>query len=97
VAKVLAALPGARVHPDPPHTHQFQLWLPHPAEALNAATLALAEEEKDWFVAGWQDAPIPGLAMTEVTVAGPALEWRGEEIADLAARFLARVVPLPPA
>lgn len=97
VARVLAALPGARVHPDPPHTHQFQLWLPLPAEALNAATLALAEEEKDWFVAGWQDAPIPGLAMTEVTVAGPALEWRGEEIADLAARFLARVVPLPAA
>jgi threonine aldolase len=95
VASVLATLPGARVHPDPPHTHQFQLWLPHPAEALNTAALALAVEEKDWFVAGWRDAPIPGLAMAELTVAGPALEWRGEEIADLAARFLARVLPPP--
>jgi threonine aldolase len=96
VAGVLAALPGARIHPDPPHTHQFQLWLPHPADALNAAALALAEEEKDWFAAGWQDAAIPGLAVAELTVAGPALEWRAEEIADLAARFLARVLPSHP-
>src|SRR5437899_1604422 len=30
VAEALAGVPGARVHPEPPHTHQFQGWLPHP-------------------------------------------------------------------
>ncbi len=46
VAAALTALPGARVYPEPPHTHRFRLWRPHPAQALNDATLALAEEEK---------------------------------------------------
>ncbi|MFR9774718.1 threonine aldolase family protein [Micromonospora sp. MS34] len=91
VAAALAALPGARVHPAPPHTHQFRLWLPHPAEALNAANLALAEEEKAWFVGGWRDTEVPGIALAEVTVAGPALELDADRVADLAGRFLRRL------
>ncbi|KAB1910994.1 low specificity L-threonine aldolase [Micromonospora sp. AMSO31t] len=91
VAEALATLPGARVHPAPPHTHQFRLWLPHPAEALDAANLALAEEEKAWFAGGWRDTEVPGLAVTEVTVAGPALELDADRIVHLADRFLRRV------
>lgn len=92
VAAALAALPGARVYPEPPHTHRFRLWLPHPAQALNDAALALAEEEKLWFVAGWQETAVPGIAMTEVTVAAPALEWTAEDIAEVGERFLCRAV-----
>ncbi|MEU3453316.1 beta-eliminating lyase-related protein [Micromonospora sp. NPDC006766] len=91
VAAALATLPGARVHPEPPHTHQFRLWLPHPAEALNAANLALAEEEKAWFIGGWRDAEVPGIALAEVTVAGPALELGADRVVDLADRFLRRL------
>ncbi|WP_240943128.1 threonine aldolase family protein [Planosporangium thailandense] len=90
VATALTALPGARVHPQPPHTHQFRLWLPHPAQALNDAALALAEEEKVWFAAGWRETDVPGLAMTEITVAAPALEWTAEDIAEVGERFLRR-------
>ncbi|WP_328414678.1 beta-eliminating lyase-related protein [Micromonospora sp. NBC_00389] len=92
VAAALAALPGARVYPEPPHTHRFRLWLPHPAQALNDAALALAEEEKLWFVAGWQATAVPGIAMAEVTVAAPALEWTTEDIAEVGERFLCRAV-----
>ncbi|MEV4497765.1 beta-eliminating lyase-related protein [Micromonospora arborensis] len=92
VAAALTALPGARVYPEPPHTHRFRLWLPHPAQALNDAALALAEEEMVWFVAGWQETAVPGMAMTEVTVAAPALEWTAEDIAKVGERFLGRVV-----
>ncbi|MEU7608035.1 beta-eliminating lyase-related protein [Micromonospora sp. NPDC049204] len=92
VAAALSALPGARVYPEPPHTHRFRLWLPHPAQALNDAALALAEEDKVWFVAGWQDTAVPGMAMTEVTVATPALEWTTDDIAEVGERFLGRVV-----
>jgi threonine aldolase len=91
VAAALAALPGARVHPDPPHTHQFQLWLPHPAEALNAATLAQAEADGDWFAGGWAASPAPGLSVTEITVAAPALELDAAAVTDLGHRFLDRV------
>jgi threonine aldolase len=88
VAEALAALPGARVFPQPPHTHQFRLWLPHPADALNDANLALAEEEKAWFAGGWQDAEVPGVAMTEITVAAPALDLDPAQVTEFAARFL---------
>jgi threonine aldolase len=91
VAAALATLPGARIHPAPPHTHQFRLWLPYPAEALNAANLALAEKEKAWFVGGWRDTEVPGLALAEVTVAAPALELGADQIVDLADRFLRRL------
>ncbi|RKN44402.1 threonine aldolase family protein [Micromonospora endolithica] len=91
VAEVLAGLPGARVFPAPPHTHQFRLWLPYPADLLNDANLALAEQEQVWFAGQWRDGEVPGLAMTEVTVAGPALALDAERIVDLAARFLRRV------
>ncbi|MCX4470010.1 beta-eliminating lyase-related protein [Micromonospora sp. NBC_01655] len=91
VATALAGLPGARVYPTPPHTHQFRLWLPHPADRLNAANLALAEEEKAWFVGGWRDTEVPGLAMAEVTVAAPALDLDATQVADLGGRFLRRL------
>ncbi|MCW3817254.1 beta-eliminating lyase-related protein [Micromonospora sp. DR5-3] len=93
VAGALATLPGARVHPEPPHTHQFRLWLPHPADALNAANLVLAEEEKAWFVGGWRDSEVPGTALAEVTVAAPALELDADHVVDLADRFLRRLSP----
>jgi len=91
VAAALAELPGARLRPDPPHTHQFQLWLPYPAGALNEAVVSLAEEEKVWFVGGWRDGEAPGQAMAEVTVAAGALEWTAEDVAATAERFLAKV------
>jgi threonine aldolase len=96
VATALAALPGARVYPDPPHTHRFRLWLPYPAQALNDAAVVFAEEEKVWFAAGWWDTDVPGMATTEITVAGPALEWSVEDIAEAGARFLHRL-PAPSA
>ncbi len=91
VAGALAALPGARVFPAPPHTHQFRFWLPYPADALNDAALALAEEEKTWFVGNWRDTDTPGLALAEVTVAGPALELDADQVTELADRFLRRL------
>ena len=78
------------MYPDPPHTHRFRLWLPHPAQALNDAALALAEEEKVWYIAGWQETDVPGMAMTEITVATPALEWTTEDITEVGERFLGR-------
>lgn len=87
LAPALAALPGARVHPAVPPTHEFQWWLPHPAKALNAAHLALAEQESVWFVANWSDAA-PGLAMAEVSLTGPAGEWTARQVTEVGLRFL---------
>jgi len=91
VAAALAVLPGARVYPEPPHTQRFRLWLPHPADALDAAALALAEQEKVWFATGWQETGVPGVAMTEITVSGPALDWTAADVAEVGRRFLRHV------
>jgi hypothetical protein len=90
VASVLAELPGARIHPSPPHTHQFQLWLNHDADSLNRAALALGEEEKVWFAYGWTDRP-PSGAVVEITVAEPALSWAADDVRAMAETFLARL------
>ncbi|MEU4419046.1 beta-eliminating lyase-related protein [Actinoplanes sp. NPDC024001] len=91
IAAALSTLPGARVHPLPPHTHQFRLWLPFPARVLDAAVLALAEQEKVWFVGGWRDSDVPGYAMTEVTAAAAALEWTVDDVTEAGHRLLQRV------
>ena len=88
VAAALAGLPGARVYPDPPHTHQFQLWLPYPAERLEAAALALADSERAWFASGWRDGEAPGTAMAEVTVAEPACELDAAAVGEIGRRYL---------
>jgi threonine aldolase len=91
IAESLAALPGAKVFPQPPHTHQFRLWLPHSADALSAAVLTVAERDRIWFAGNWQDADVPGWAMTEITVAGHALEWTAADVAEAGARVLAEL------
>ncbi|MFD9127063.1 threonine aldolase family protein [Kitasatospora sp. NPDC059571] len=89
VAAALAEIPGARVSPDPPHTHQFRLWLPHDAEALAGAGLRLAEEQGLALFGFWSPVGVPGQAMTEVTVAGPALEWSPEDVGKAVTALLA--------
>ncbi|MGK4581512.1 threonine aldolase family protein [Kitasatospora sp. HPMI-4] len=92
VAAALAEVPGARVFPEPPHTHQFQLWLPHPARKLDEAGLRLAEERGLALFWGWLEPGEPGLcgySVTEVTVAAEALSWKPEEITEAMAAFLA--------
>jgi threonine aldolase len=91
VAAILAQLPGARVHPSPPHTHQFQLWLPYPADVLTEAGFALAAEEKIWLAGFWSDVPPTGFSYTEITVAAPALELSPAAISDAATAFYARL------
>ena len=91
LAEALADLPGARVFPEPPHTHQFQLWLPYPADRLTEAGLRLAEETGVWLFDWWAEPGLPGLSCTEVTISGPALEWTPEDVrkalADLRSRL----------
>ncbi|MTE20381.1 threonine aldolase [Streptomyces sp. TRM43335] len=86
-----AGVPWFRVHPEEPHTHQFQVWLPYDAEALTEAGVRQAEEEGTALFRVWSAPGPPGLAMTEVTVAAPGLEWAPEDVRGALAAFLARV------
>jgi threonine aldolase len=86
-----AGVAWSRVHPEVPHTHQFQVWLPYPAQVLEEAGIRLAEETRTTLFRRWSEPGPPGLAMTEVTVAAPALDWTAGDVTDAVAAFLTRV------
>ncbi|MDX2852534.1 threonine aldolase family protein [Actinacidiphila glaucinigra] len=77
-----------RVHPEVPHTHQFQVWLAESPDVLDEATVRQAEETKTALFGRWAEAEVPGVAMTEVTVGASALEWDDAAVRDAVADFL---------
>ncbi|MEW2412708.1 beta-eliminating lyase-related protein [Streptomyces sp. NPDC046866] len=86
-----AGIPWSRIHPEVPHTHQFQVWLPYGPDRLTEAGIRLAEETGTVLFRTWSQAPVPGLAVTEVTVAEPALAWTAEDVRKAVAGFTARL------
>ncbi|MEV7614699.1 beta-eliminating lyase-related protein [Streptomyces sp. NPDC089799] len=97
VAEALAAglaeegVPWFAVHPEVPHTHQFQVWLPYDADVLTEASVRQAEETGTALFRVWSPEGPPGLAMTEVTVTGPGLSWTADDVAAAVADFVSRV------
>lgn len=85
------AVPFFQVHPETPYTHQFQVWLPYPADVLDAACLRQAEESKSQVFGRWFATEVPGLSATEMTVAASALEWAASDVTAGVADFLAYV------
>ncbi|QHC27415.1 threonine aldolase family protein [Streptomyces sp. GS7] len=89
-----SGVPWFRVHPEIPHTHQFQVWLPHPPDVLNEAGIRLAEETRTTLFRTWFEpgpAGPPGIAQTEVTVTSSAMDWTPEEIRTAVADFVSRI------
>lgn len=85
-------LPWARVHPEPPHTHQFQVWLPFPPEVLEDAAISQGEETGRMLFAGSWQARGPGIALHETTVGSTGLEWDAEEVREAARDFGRRLL-----
>ncbi|MFC8090205.1 threonine aldolase family protein [Streptomyces sp. NPDC057301] len=86
-----AGVPWMRVQPEPPHTNEFQVWLPYDADVLAEAAIRQAEETGTvLFAQGWE-AKGPGLAYTEVYVRAAGLEWTAEDVKAAVARFAARL------
>ncbi|MEU4999831.1 beta-eliminating lyase-related protein [Streptomyces sp. NPDC021622] len=86
-----AGVPWSRVHPERPHTHQFQVWLPYDSEVLTEASLAQAEETKTLLFGRWFPDGPPGLSVTEVTVTEAGLEWTADDVNDAVAEFVRRL------
>ncbi|GAA0497289.1 threonine aldolase family protein [Streptomyces olivaceiscleroticus] len=84
-------VPWFRVHPDPPHTHDFRVWLPYAPEVVEEASLRLAEDTRTALFRRWWGGGVPGTATTEVQVASAALSWTAADVRGVLADFLARV------
>ncbi|MCX5342738.1 beta-eliminating lyase-related protein [Streptomyces atratus] len=82
-----------RVHPEPPHTHQFQVWLPYGADALTEASVRQAEETGVALFRVWHPAASgpPGVSFTEVTVGREGLEWTAGDVRAAVGEFVKRL------
>ncbi|MGX9887255.1 threonine aldolase family protein [Streptomyces sp. NPDC002276] len=86
-----AGVPWTRVHPEQPHTPDFQVWLPYDRDAVTEAAIRQAEETRTALFANPWDAKGPGLAVTEVYVRAAALEWTAEDVKAAVADFVVRL------
>ncbi|MFG2874970.1 threonine aldolase family protein [Streptomyces sp. NPDC048337] len=86
-----SGIPWFRVHPEQPHTHQFQLWLPYDPDHLRRASLRQAEETGTALFHRWSPDGPPGLSVTEVTVTEPGLSWTPADVREAVAAFTARL------
>ena len=86
-----AGVPWARVHPEVPHTNEFQVWLPYDHEAVAEAAIRHGEETKTVLFANEWHRGGPGLAVTEVFVRAAGLEWTAEDVKAAVTEFVARL------
>jgi threonine aldolase len=93
LAEVGADVRGVRVYPEPPHTHQFRLWVPFDARAMRRAGIEQIEASGIGLFERWVPGDPPGTAFTEVTAAAAALEWKPAEIGAALRDLLARAQP----
>ncbi len=73
---------GFRLQPDPPHTNTFLVFADGDPEVLTARVADFMEREKVVPSGGWWAAKAPGVAMTEVTIHGAALDKDPATVAD---------------
>jgi len=73
---------GFRVQPDPPHTNTFQAYAAGDPDEILERVVAFMEKERIVPCGGWWPARAPGLAMTEVTIHGAALDKDPARVAD---------------
>ncbi|MCX2927843.1 threonine aldolase family protein [Streptomyces sp. NEAU-W12] len=84
-------LPWFRVHPEVPHTHDFQVWLPYDAGVVAEAAIRAAEETGTVLFANHWGSKGPGLSSTEVYVRAAALEWAADDVRAAASDFARRL------
>ncbi|CAL9505632.1 hypothetical protein SUDANB1_03523 [Streptomyces sp. enrichment culture] len=86
-----AGVPWARVHPEVPHTHDFQVWLPYEPDVLGEAAVRTAEETGVMLFGSAWDRGGPGLALTEVHLRAAGMEWTAGEVKAAVSEFVARL------
>jgi threonine aldolase len=86
-----AGVPWMRVHPEQPHTNEFQVWLPYDPDTVAEAAIRQAEETRTALFANPWGAKGPGLAVTEVYVRAAGLEWTADDVKAAVADFVVRL------
>lgn len=84
----LAALADVVVHPNPPHTNAFQIWLPGTPSILFERHLEFAAEQKTWLFDGFSDAPLAGHSMAEIQIGPSSDQYTIEQAVAAVGQFV---------
>lgn len=91
LAAGLAAVSNLVVHPNPPHTNAFQIWLPGAPAALVKQHREFAADEKTWLFDGFSEAPLAGHSMTEIQIGPSSDEYSIEQAIVAVSEFVRRI------
>lgn len=92
LAKAIDDAPGLTVFPIPPHCNSFQVHFAAPAEAMEQAALASAEETGTWLFGRFEQGLLPKTCFGEVTVGEASMDWTPAEAAETLAKLSRRAV-----
>jgi threonine aldolase len=73
---------GLTAFPTPPHCNSFQVHFPAPAQAMEQAALASAQESGVWLFGRFEQGLLPETCFGEVTVGEASLAWTPAEAAQ---------------
>ena len=85
----LDELPGLIVHPKPPHTNAFQVWLPGAPSVLAERHRQFAAERKQWLFDGFSEAPLASHAMAEIQLGPASDDYTIAQAVDVVRQFIA--------
>jgi len=79
---------GYRIHPQPPHTNSFRVFVDQPADAVNQRIVLSLEDDHVALLQPMRAGEMPGTSWTEFTVGAGTLDWKVDEAADALATLL---------
>jgi threonine aldolase len=83
IARILAAIPGVRVKPDPPHTNMMHVCLPGEPDALFERALGIADRTRVWLAGRVRAPEVPGQSLLELYVGDGATSITDAEVDEL--------------
>lgn len=88
IARVLSAVPGIVIKPNPPQTNMMHVYLHGDSERMKAAALAIAREEKVALFTYLSPTDLPNCWMFELSIGDAAEALTDEEIAGYFSRII---------
>lgn len=88
LAAGLAGIARLHVHPSPPHTNAFQVWLPGTPDILAAHHRAFATGHGVWLFDAFSEAPLSGHALAEIQIGADSDAYDVDEAVEAVRRFV---------
>lgn len=88
LAAALEQIPDLLVHPNPPHTNAFQVWLPGTPSVLVEQHRQFAAKHGAWLFDGFSQSPLASHAMAEIQLGAGSDHYTVAQAVELVRQFV---------